>query len=375
MKKFKLLYILNDPHPLKYFLKNHISYLNQKKQFDVTIIFNNEKNENFDEFGVKILHFPMHRRPNITKDLYCLLRLIIHLLINRYDIIHSISPKSGLLSSISSFLTFHGIRLHTFTGQVWANYVGIKLYLFKTLDKLIIKLNTICLIDSFAQKNFLLENNIGNENLLCVLNNGSICGVDMTRFNIIKFKKEELRTEFNIKRNDYVILFLGRLNFDKGVVDLYNAFKKLDDSNTHLFLVGNDEENIIDYIQNDSSNLNIQFISETKNPEKYIALSDVLCLPSYREGFGNVVIESASMKVPSVVSNIYGLKDSIIDGETGLYFELGNVDMLYAKLNYLYKNKEIRLDLGNQAFEFVKLKFNSNDLSKSLYEFYRALLK
>ena len=148
--------------------------------------------------------------------------------------------------------------------------------------------------------------------------------------------------------------------------------------NTHSHFLEeftNDEENIIDYIQNDSSNLNIQFISETKNPEKYIALSDVLCLPSYREGFGNVVIEAASMKVPSVVSNIYGLKDSIIDGETGLYFELGNVDMLYAKLNYLYKNKEIRLDLGNQAFEFVKLKFNSNDLSKSLYEFYRALLK
>lgn len=378
LKKYKILYILNDSHPLKYFLINHINHLNKKNLFEISVLFNNSKNETFNDLNIKIINFNIQRRPNLINDLYSLLNLIIHLSFNRYDLVHSISPKSGLLSAISTFLTFHKIRLHTFTGQVWANHKGFKLFVFKFIDTIIIKLNTECLIDSFAQKEFLIKNNIGNAYSLNVLNNGSICGVDLNRFNINKFSKKKLRDKLNIKINDFVILFLGRLKSDKGIFDLYKAFQKLNLFNAHLLIIGDDEENIIEQLNlnnKESLSLNIHVFPVTKTPEKYIAISDILCLPSYREGFGNVIIESAAMKVPSVVSDIYGLKDSIINNETGLFFELGNTEMLCAKLKYLYDNKKTLNYLGLNAFEYVNKKFDSNDISQSLYEFYIKLLK
>lgn len=373
MKKIKLLYIINDAHPLKYFLKNHILYFNSIGTYEISVIMNNSNNTDFSEYNINIFHFPIKRKPNILFDFIILQKLISHLYKNNYDIIHSISPKSGLLSSIASFITFQPVRIHTFTGQVWANYVGIKKNIFILFDKIISKLNTNILTDSLSQKYFLLKNNIGTTEKIVVLNKGSICGVDLKRFNNKIFSKKDIREEYKISPKDFVILYVGRLNFDKGVIDLVDAVVKLNIKNIHLFIIGNDEENIIDYVINRHVNVdkfNIHFIDETIYPEKYMIMSDVLCLPSYREGFGNVVIEAAAIGIPAIVSNIYGLQDSIINHLTGLFFEVKNINDLCEKIELIYSNQALRIKMSINCINHITQNFDSKIISKELNKFY-----
>lgn len=373
MKKIKLLYIINDAHPLKYFLKNHILYFNTLGSYEISVILNNSNNTDFSEYNINIFHFPIKRKPSIFSDIIILLKLISHLNKYKYDIIHSISPKSGLLSSIASFVTLQPVRIHTFTGQVWANYIGIRKYFYIFFDKIISNLNTNILTDSFSQKHFLLKNKIGTTEKIEVLNKGSICGVDLKRFNNKIYFKNDIRKEYKISTNDFVILYIGRLNFDKGIIDLVDAVVKLNINNIYLFIIGNDEENIIDYVKNRYVNFNkfnIKFLNETDNPEKYMSMSDVLCLPSYREGFGNVVIEAAAIGIPAIVSNIYGLQDSIINHFTGLFFNVKNIDDLIDKIRLLYTNQSLRDNMSINCINYISKNFDTKIISKELNKFY-----
>jgi len=378
MRKYKILYVLNDTHPLKYFLKNHINYLNSLECFDISVILNNSNNENFDDYKINLYNYKIKRSPNLISDLSILFQIYFHLLRNRYDIVHSITPKSGLLTAIATYLAFKKVRIHTFTGQVWANYSGLKFRLFKWVDILIYKLNTHVLTDSFSQKQYLINNNVGSSSGIHVLNKGSICGVDLNKFNKSECKASILKKELEIKDTDFVILYVGRLNFDKGVVDLIDAYLRFKKRNIHLIVLGRDESNIKNYVQNIYPSLdkfNVHFINESSFPEIYMSISNILCLPSYREGFGNVVIEAAAMGVPSVVSKIYGLRDSIIDRETGFFFDPGNVEDLYNKIEYLYSNQDILEKMKNDCKFFVKENFDSKIVSKSLVDFYLSIIK
>lgn len=378
MKKYRILYVLNDSHPLKYFLKNHIDYLNKLGCYEISVIMNNNNSENFDDYKINLFNFKIKRQPNLFSDLIILVKIIIHLIRYRYDIVHSITPKSGLLTAIAGYITFQKTRIHTFTGQVWANYTGFKRKVFKSIDLLIFKLNTHILTDSKEQRKYLVENKIGSITRIHVLNKGSICGVDL-----VKFQKSDnlagiLMKDLDIMDDDFVVLYVGRLNYDKGIVDLINAYVKFKKKNMHLIVLGRDESNIIYYIKNLYPNINqhnIRFINETMSPEIYMSIASILCLPSYREGFGNVVIEAAALGVPSVVSNIYGLKDSIIDGETGFFFEPGNIDDLYNKINFLYSDLDLLNKMKVKCKSFVFKNFDSKIISQSLAFFYLRCIK
>jgi glycosyltransferase involved in cell wall biosynthesis len=377
MKKYNILYILNDSHPLKYFLHNHILYLNSLGDFNISVILNNSNNESFEYLNIKVYSIKINRSPNVIDDFKALTYISIHLLKNRYDIVHSVTPKSGLLSAIAAFITFKKNRVHTFTGQVWSNYTGLKRFLFKSIDKLIIKLNTHILTDSYSQKKYLIDNKIGSYSQIHVLNKGSICGVDLNKFKKDINRSSSLKNHLNIKSGEFVILFVGRLNYDKGIVDLFRAFLKFQRNNLHLIVLGRDESNIIEQLSNNYPNItdyNIHFINEVSNPEDYMSVADILCLPSYREGFGNVVIEAGALGVPSIVSNIYGLNDSIINNKTGLFFEVGNIDDLYKKLYFLYSNNDILNEMKKNCMAYVFENFDSKIITQYLYEFYNRIL-
>ncbi len=377
MRKYKILFVINDSHPLKYFLKNHIDYLNNLGCYEISVIMNNYNNEIFDNYQINLYHFKIRRTPNLFHDIIILFKLIIHFSKYRYDIVHSLTPKSGLLTAFSAYLTFKKVRIHTFTGQVWANYTGLKRFIFKSLDQLICMLNTHILTDSNSQKQYLIDNNVVSLNRINVLNKGSICGVDLNKFKKSDKEANLLKNELNIKDNDFVILYVGRLNFDKGVVDLINSFIKFKNNNMHLIILGRDEANIINYVKkihSDINSRNIHFINESNFPENYMSIANILCLPSYREGFGNVVIEAAAMGVPSIVSRIYGLCDSIINGETGFFFEPGNVDDLYIKIKYLFSNQDILNNMKVNCKSFIIDNYDSKIISKSLVDFYTRIL-
>ena len=191
----------------------------------------------------------------------------------------------------------------------------------KLLDKIIVTLNTNILVDSFSQQDFLIKENVLSKDLSIVLGSGSISGVDVNRFHPSKIHRNLIRKQLNIKDDCVIFLFVGRLKKEKGIFELIEAFKNVSEQHNDvvLLIVGPDEEGLEQELISrlETCKEFVRFIDFTKEPEQYMAASDVFVLPSYREGFGSVIIEAASCGLPSIGSNIYGLSDAIKDEETG----------------------------------------------------------
>ena len=178
--------------------------------YNVSIITNMRGKSNFlDNISdkVDIIDIPIKRNINLFSDFYVLFLLIILLRKNKFSLVHSVSPKAGLLTAISAWFVRIPNRLHTFTGQVWATKKGIIRWILKSLDKLIVTLNTKILVDSFSQKDFLIKENIFNTDDALVLGNGSLSGVDLQRFKPSIKQKEIMRKQLNIPNDCIVFLF------------------------------------------------------------------------------------------------------------------------------------------------------------------------
>lgn len=316
----------------------------KSKGIDLTVISSQDDSLSDDandlsEFNFIGVNIPRNISP--LKDLAALLKLIRIFKAEKFDIVHSTTPKAGLLCAIAGKVTGVKIRLHTFTGQPWSTMTGLKRTILLSCDKLIGYLNTCCYTDSLSQKKFLIENGVGVDSKLLVLGQGSLAGVDLNRFNPSRFSvnnKFELRKELTISDESLIILFVGRVTLEKGVKELLAAFEYVlsQDVDACLVFVGPfelDSQACLDRIVNLKVKEKIRVVGYSSEPEKYMAISDVLCLPSYREGFGTVVIEAAAMALPTVGSDIYGLSDAIINGETGVLVPPKNSQLLGVTLS------------------------------------------
>ena len=350
------------------FLLSHLKELS--KYYDLTVIVN-LKNPNFlidKKLDIKLVNINFSREINIISDLLSLVQLAYLFLIKKYDAVHSITPKAGLLAMIASFLTFTSVRVHCFTGQVWSTKSGLSRLFLKLIDKIIGNLSTQNIVDSKSQYDFLVKENVLNKDKALVFGSGSVSGVDLLKFKPNTKVKSSLRKKLKISPSSFVFVFLGRLNSDKGIHDLINAFILTDLKSAYLLLVGPDEENISSKFKGNQSN--IIFSGATSSPQDFLAASDVLCLPSYREGFGNVVIEAAATGVPSIVSNIYGLSDAIVLNKTGLAHEPHDVQEITKLMKSLFNNRKLVMDLGKAAKKRAISEFDSKILVKHWKIFY-----
>ena len=350
--------------------------------YSVSIITNMRGKENFldnisDE--VKIIDLPIKRNINLIYDFYVLFLLILFLRKNKFSLVHSISPKAGLLCAISAFIVRVPNRVHTFTGQVWVTKKGVRRWFLKLLNKLIIKLNTLTLIDSLSQKEFLVNENLISEENGLVLGRGSLSGVDLQRFKPSIIERDSLRKKLNISSDDVVFLFVGRVKKDKGIFELVRAFKNISKkyTNTVLLIVGPDEDNLSSELTDilDLSIKHTRFIDFTKSPEVYMMASDIFVIPSYREGFGSVVIESASCGIPSIGSNIYGLSDAIKDGKTGILVPVRSEISLEEAMIKLLNDDDLRLKMGNMARYNAQENFSQDMLTLLLMDLYKSIMK
>ena len=350
------------------FLLSHLKELS--KYYDLTVIVN-LKNPNFlidKKLNIKLVNINFSREINIISDLLSLVQLAYLFLIKKYDAVHSITPKAGLLAMIASFLTFTPVRVHCFTGQVWSTKSGLSRLFLKLIDKIIGNLSTQNIVDSKSQYDFLVKENVLNKDKALVFGSGSVSGVDLLKFKPNTKVKSSLRKKLKISPSSFVFVFLGRLNSDKGIHDLINAFISTDLKSAYLLLVGPDEENISSKFKGNQSN--IIFSGLISSPQDFLAVSDVLCLPSYREGFGNVVIEAAATGVPSIVSNIYGLSDAIVLNKTGLAHEPHDVQEITKLMKSLFNNRKLVMDLGKAAKKRAISEFDSKILVKHWKIFY-----
>lgn len=317
----------------------------------------------------------MTRKPSFFSDVRALIRILGIIRVIQPDVVHTISPKAGLLGAIAGAMARVPIRIHTFTGQVWANKKGVYRALLIFFDRIIGCLCSHALTDSHSQRDYLIKLRVVTEAKLDVLGNGSVCGVDPGRFLRNEAVRNSLREELGIGQSDLVFLYMGRLNKDKGIHDLIDAFTMLDGyqfQKCWLLMVGHCEDEMIKARLKESEG-GIIYRKYSFNPEIYYWSSDVLCLPSYREGFGNVIIEAASASVPSMASDIYGINDAVEQNKTGLLHQAGNIAAIKECFIYWIKNPKDIVRMGLLARERATEKFNTNYLIEEFIKFYKKV--
>jgi glycosyltransferase involved in cell wall biosynthesis len=292
--------------------------------------------------------------------------------------VHSVSPKGGLLAMTAAALAGVPVRIHTFTGQVWANRSGLQRFILKALDTWIATMATHILVDSESQLAFLLREGVLRASKSRVLGQGSISGVDIERFRPNEDVRADIRLSHDVPSSAIAFLYLGRLKRDKGVLDLALAFSQFarDHEGSYLFIVGPDEDLLETHIRQICGHCisRIRFNGYTDNPESWLAACDVLCLPSYREGFGSTIIEAASVGIPALGSRIYGITDAIDEGVTGLVHNPGDVSELVSKMRILALDDGLRRSLGCAARERAHRYYTKEAVTAGLLEFYAQTL-
>jgi len=378
--KLRVVRVVTVPETVLYHMDKTLEQL--QTDFEVCVIGENVSQYKDKYPEIKWVDVDIKRDINIYYDFLACIKMYRFFCSYRPNIVHSIMPKAGLLSSISSFFARVPVRLHTFTGQVWLNKKGVSRKLFILVDMFINKLNTVCLTDSPSQSAFLFEHRISYlEKPLPILSKGSLSGVDLSRFDECTLHDNvmELRRHYNISDTQFVFAYIARKNHDKGAIDILQAFRKITQSheNVRLLFVGPDEsEGEINQIIADGDFPKEKLINVNKivgNHEIYLAVSNILCIPSYREGFGSIVIDAAALSVPAIGTNIVGLRDAIQDKVTGMLFEAGDVDQLVELMETAILNSDKMVDMGKEARLRVEMYYTSEHLYAELKNFYDEL--
>jgi glycosyltransferase involved in cell wall biosynthesis len=321
------------------------------------------------------------RQPAPASDLRALWKLTRFFQQERFDIVHSSTPKAGLLAALAGAATRRPIRIHTYTGQVWTEMRGAARGLVREADRLIGRLVTHAYADSHSQRDFLIAEGLVGATKIDVLGAGSISGIDLRRFDpsLSARLRAGKRERLGIPSTALLIVFVGRITRDKGITELVEAFRLLrrEHEDIHLLLVGPFESGRDPMteatLREVAANAAIHAVGFVSQPEEYLAAADIFCLPSYREGFGSVVLEAGAMKLPAVATRVTGLVDGVVDGETGLLVPAKDVGALVRALQSMIESPDLRQRMGEAARKRVVKCFDGAVINRAVVDEYFRL--
>ncbi len=331
-----------------------------------------EKREN-----VRAYRVPMQRHISPLKDLKSLWQLIRVFHKEKPEMVHSITPKAGLLSMMAAWICRVPVRLHTFTGLVFPTSTGFKQKLLIFTDRVTCVCATHIMPEGDGVKNDLINYQITSKPLK-VLGYGNIRGINLKYFDrTVEVEKEAEK----IRKTDITtFIFIGRLVRDKGINELVYAFAKLNKEypKTRLLLVGRREDKL-DPLQNQTlreidNNPAIIATGEQKDVRPWLAASNIFVFPSYREGFPNVVIEAGAMGLPAIVTDINGSREIIIEGENGIIIPPRNSEHLYKAMQQLMVSPKQTRQMANNARPMIESRFEQTFVRKCLKEYYKKIL-
>ena len=322
----------------------------------------------------KTIEVQMERHISLTKDMKSLWQMMKVMRKEKPYMVHSMTPKAGLITMIAAWLTGVPVRIHTFTGLIWPTAVGLKRKILMVTDWITCTCATHIIPEGQGVLDDLKNHKVCRKPMK-VLGYGNVKGVDMERFNPARFadvKKEEGKFRF---------IFVGRIVGDKGINELVEAFVRInkDYPHTQLILVGKYEANL-DPVKPET----LKVIEE--NPfidacgprygddllVEYMK-SDCFVMPSYREGFPNTVMEASAMGLPSVVTDINGSREIIIHGENGIIVPSKNADALYEAMKQMLEDTSAREKMAANARPLIDSRFEKSFVQGCLIEFYKDI--
>lgn len=318
----------------------------------------------------------MQRHISPLKDIKSLWQMIRLFRREKPDMVHSMTPKAGLICMMAAKLTGVPVRVHTFTGLVFPTSTGLKRRILMATDWLTCACATHIIPEGEGVKKDLLINRI-TKKALQVLGYGNVMGIDLKRFDP---EDAQVITEAKKIRNDkFTFISIGRLVGDKGINELVEAFCRLNRElpETRLILVGRYEPDLDpvkpETIKAIEENDAIDAVGQQNDVRPWLLASDCAVLASYREGFPNVVIEAGAMGLPQIVTDINGANEIILDGENGAIVPSKNADALYRAMKHMATDAEWRKSLATNARSLIASRYEQSYVRQCLYDFYKEI--
>lgn len=390
---------------LSILLKGQLKFLNQT--FHVIGVSSAGKDliEVQNREGVTTHSVDMERGISPIKDFVSLIKLFIVFKKEKPTVVHSITPKAGLLTMLAGKLAGVPIRMHTFTGLIFPTRTGVMQKLLIKMDQLLCWAATNIYPEGNGVKQDLINYKITPKPLK-VLANGNVNGIDLNYFSkdcISEQIQSKLKKELSIQPDDFVFVFVGRLVGDKGINELVEAFQKLEIRDQKLGIssepqisslqspISNSQSRIpklllvgpleteLDPLKEETlkeikTNPNIISVGFQKDVRPYFAISNALVFPSYREGFPNVVMQAGAMELPSIVSNINGCNEIIVEGENGTIIPVKNVEAITVAMQKLMEDKDYYLSLKNNARPMIQARYEQQVVWNALLDEYNSLI-
>ena len=380
----KLVRITTVPISLEKLLENQARFF--KTYYSVTLVSSQKEQlqKLAKEQGVNHFSLEMTRKITPLQDLRCLLQLIRFLRKDKPHIVHTHTPKAGIVGMLAAFITGVPLRMHTVAGLPLMEAKGLKKSILYAVERLTYRCATHVYPNARGLMDFIQEKKLAGKTPLKCIGNGSSNGIDLTYFNPERVSKEQemsFREKWNISKDDFVFLFIGRLVGDKGVNELVAAFEQLANKipNAKLLLVGPQEPTLDPLKQ-------VTIASIEKNPKivstayqqdvrPFLKMAEVFVFPSYREGFPNVVLQAGAMGIPCIVSDINGCNEIIENEVNGLIVPPKSIQPLSEKMYSLYKDPEKRAIFIDRTKERIATNFERTHYWKLLLEEYKRLEK
>ncbi|QEL04295.1 glycosyltransferase family 4 protein [Olivibacter sp. LS-1] len=341
-----------------------------------------------DSEGIRVVSLEMTRIISPLKDIKSLYNFYKLCKKEKPIIVHSHTPKAGIVGMLAAKLAGVPLRLHTVAGLPLMEARGVKRKVLNAVERLTYACATNVYPNSKGLYEFILKERLGKPSKLKVIANGSSNGIDTGHFSLANFSEaqcEQLRNEWKISKDDFVFIFVGRLVGDKGINELIKAFGELEHGlaqgfkTVKLLLVGDFESALdpllpatLDEIRRNSDIVSVGFQNDVR---PFFAISDCLVFPSYREGFPNVVMQAGAMRLPSIVSNINGCNEIIEEGVNGTIVPVKSVSRLTVAMQKMIEDKEYYLHLKSKAREMIVNRYEQQVVWEALLNEYRRLEK
>ena len=383
---FKIIRTTTIPRSLKAFCSGLPGELREEFGAEVVAVSSPEKGlgEYGSAEGVRTVGVPMERHISPLRDLRSLWSMIRVFRKERPDMVHSMTPKAGLISMMAAWVCRVPVRIHTFTGLVFPTSTGLKQKILMFTDGLTCACATHVIPEGEGVKADLTNYGITRKPLR-VLGHGNVKGIDLERFDPtreeVRAEALRIRKELGLSPDDFVFVFIGRLVGDKGINELVEAFGRLQKVHpeVRLILVG-PEEAELDPLKGETmaeigSNDAISAVGRQSDVRPWYAVADAFVFPSYREGFPNCVIEAGAMGLPSIVTDINGSREIVLDGENGVVIPSKDSGALYDAMRDFVENDDRRGRMAAKARELIASRFEQSYVRGCLKDFYRTVLK